>query len=418
MRDRDPNRFAVKGTLLVASMLVVFGGAIMAPTLPAIKAQFPEIQNIDFWVRFVLTLPPLLIALSAPLAGYIVDTTGRKVVLATATVMAGLAGISGYFLQTFATVLIGRAVLGLAVAGLMTSTTTLIADYYYGPERSRVMGLQAGFMGIAGTLLLPLTGALADTGWRTPFLVHAMAFAILPFILILIYEPRGPERCLDKPPANGEPGTCVGQSIQETTTAVPPAESAPTPVGLIAFIYGTILLVEIVFYVIPIHLPFYLQGEFGVSAAQTGLAISVMSLSFAVSSFLYGRVARRFDHIAVLMIGLVLMGIGYPMVTFAQGTALLYVGLAISGLGIGQIIPNMYVWMADETPLQIRGRVIGGFTTALFLGQFLSPIVSQPVTSSFAVANTFLVAGLLMLAMVPFIFVARGRLRLMSTQPA
>ena len=108
------------------------------------------------------------------------------------------------------------------------------------------------------------------------------------------------------------------------------------------------------------------------------------------------------------------MGVGYPMVTFAQGSALLYLGLAISGLGIGQIIPNMYVWMADETPVQIRGRVIGGFTTALFLGQFLSPIVSQPVISSFAVANTFLVAGLLMLAVVPFIFVARGRLRLMT----
>jgi MFS family permease len=418
MKTRDPNRQAVKGTLLVASMLVIFGGAIMAPTLPAIKAQFPEIPNIDFWVRFVLTLPPLLIALSAPFAGYLVDTTGRKIVLVTATVMAGLAGISGYFLQTFSTVLIGRAVLGLAVAGLMTSTTTLIADYYYGPERSRVMGLQAGFMGVAGTLLLPLTGALADVGWRTPFLVHAMAFAILPLILIFIYEPRPPERCLDKPPASGDPGTCVGQSIQESKTPIPTADQSPTPVRLIAFIFGTILLVEIVFYVIPIHLPFYLQEEFGASGAASGIAISVMSLSFAISSFLYGRVARRFDHIAVLMIGLVLMGIGYATVTLAQGSALLYVGLAVSGIGIGQLIPNMYVWIADETPVQIRGRVIGGFTTALFLGQFLSPIFSQPLISSFAVANTFLIAGLVLLAVVPFIFMGRGRLRMIGAQAA
>ncbi|MFQ5931841.1 MAG: MFS transporter [Nitrospiraceae bacterium] len=415
---RDPNRLVVKGTLLAASMLVIFGGAIMAPTLPAIRSQFADFQKIEFWVRFVLTLPPLLIAFSAPAAGYIVDTTGRKVVLVTAIVMAGFAGISGYFLQTFPTILIGRAVLGIAVAGLMTSTTTLIADYYYGPERARFMGLQAGFMGLAGTLLLPLTGALADVGWRSPFLVHLLAFALLPFVLLFIFEPRPPERCLDKPPAQGEPGTCAGQSIQETKTSLPPAEQQATPVRLIAFIYGVILLVEIVFYVIPIYLPFYLQEAFGASAALSGMAISVMALSFAISSISYGRVARRLDHISVLILGFGLIGIGYSVVTVAAGSALMYVGLAVSGIGLGQLVPNLYVWLADEAPVQIRGRVIGGFTTALFLGQFLSPIVSQPIVSRFAPANTFLIAGLLLLVLVPFIFLGRNRLRLITAQPA
>lgn len=418
MTEKNPDRLAVKGTLLVVSTLVVFGGVIMAPTLPAIRAKFAHIENIDFWVRFVLTLPPLLIALSAPLAGYLVDTTGRKIVLVTATGMAGLAGVSGYFLQTFGTVLIGRAILGLAVAGLMTSTTTLIADYYYGAERSRVMGLQAGFMGLAGTLFLLLTGPMADIDWRTPFLVHSMAFAIFPFVLIFIYEPRPTERCPVKPPAQGDVGTCVAQSIQESKSSTPVDEQSPTPVRLIAFIYGVILLVEIVFYVVPIHLPFYLQDVVGSSATQTGIAIAVMSLSFAASSFFYGRVARRFDHIAVLMIGFVLMGVGYALVTLSQGSGLLFIGLVVSGFGNGQLLPNLYVWLADETPVQVRGRVIGGFTTALFLGQFLSPIVSQPITTSFDRANTFLIVGLVLLALVPFLFVGRKRLRLIAAQPA
>ena len=74
----------------------------------------------------------------------------------------------------------------------------------------------------------------------------------------------------------------------------------------------------------------------------------------------------------VFSIGFVLMGVGYALVTLSQGSGLLYVGLVVSGLGIGQLIPNLYVWLADETPVHLRGRVIGGFTTALFLGQFLS----------------------------------------------
>jgi MFS family permease len=395
-------------------MLVVFGGAIMAPTLPAIRSQFIGVENIDFWVRFILTLPPLLIAFSAPAAGYIVDTTGRKIVLVTAVVMAGLAGVSGYFLQTFTTILVGRAILGLAVAGLMTSTTTLIADYFYGAERSRFMGIQAGFMGLAGTMLLPLTGALADTSWRTPFLVHLLAFAILPFILIFIFEPSGQERCLDKPPAQGEPGTCAAQSIQESKTAPLPAEIPVTPVRLIAFIYGVILLLEIAFYIIPVYLPFYLQDSVGASAAQTGLAISSMSLSFAISSIFYGRTAQRLDHISVLMLGFFLIGSGYVLVTLSAGSALLIVGLVVAGIGLGQLVPNLYVWLADEAPVQIRGRVIGGFTTALFLGQFLSPIVSQPIVSAYSTANTFLITGVILIALVPLIFLGRGRLRLMT----
>ena len=145
---RNPDRSILKVTLLAASMLVTFGGAIMAPTLPAIGEQFREVPNIEFWIRFVLTIPSLLIAINAPIAGYIVDRFGRKTILVTSVIFAGLAGFSGYLAPTFVSILAGRAVLGIAVAGVMTGTTTLIADYYYGQERSRFMGLQAGVMGL------------------------------------------------------------------------------------------------------------------------------------------------------------------------------------------------------------------------------------------------------------------------------
>jgi MFS family permease len=52
-----------------------------------------------------------------------------------------------------------RQVLGLAVAGVMVSATTLIADYYSGPARAAFMGLQAGFMGLGGVVFLTLGAA-------------------------------------------------------------------------------------------------------------------------------------------------------------------------------------------------------------------------------------------------------------------
>jgi MFS family permease len=399
-------------------MMVVFGGAVMAPTLPAIAEQFKDVPNIEFTVRLVLTIPSLLIAINSPIAGYLVDNVGRKRVLIVSVLLAGLAGLSGYVAPTLPTILIGRAFLGIAVAGVMTSTSTLIADYWYGTERSRMMGLQAGAMGIAGTFLLPVIGVLADSGWRSPFLVHALAFVVVPFILAAIYEPQLKERCLEKPPAGGEPGACVGQSIQEAKSEPVVHEPEPTPVGLIAFIFGVVVLVEIVFFIVPIQLPFHLQDLIGATATQSGLAISVLSLSFALSSMQFGRLAARFDHISVLMIGFVLIGSGYALITLSGGSILLYVGLVVSGIGIGQLIPNLYTWLANETPVHIRGRVMGGFTTAIFIGQFLSPIVSQPLTAAVALANTFLVAGVALIAFVPLVFAARNRLRLLGAHPA
>jgi MFS family permease len=415
---RNPDRGIVRGTVLAASMLVVFGGGVMGPVLPAIAQQFKDFPNIEIAARLVLTLPALLIAINSPIAGYLVDNVGRKRVLTVSMILAGIAGLSGYIAPTLPTILIGRAFLGIAVAGLMTSTSTLIADYWYGPERSRMMGLQAGAMGIAGTLLLLIIGLLADVDWRAPFLVHLLAFVVIPFVLAAIYEPQLKERCLEKPPASGEPGACVGQSIQEAKSELPVHEPEPTPVGLIAFIFGVVVLVEIVFFIVPIQLPFHLQELIGASAAQSGFAISVLSLSFAISSMLFGRLAARFDHISVLMIGFVLIGVGYSLITLSAGSIVLYFGLVVAGIGIGQLIPNLYTWLANETPVHIRGRVMGGFTTAVFLGQFLSPLISQPIAGAVALANTFLVAGVALMAVVPFLFAARGRLRLLGAHPA
>ncbi len=55
-------------------------------------------------------------------------------------------------------ILCGRALLGLSVAGVIVSATTLIADYYIGTARASFMGLQAAFMGLGGVLFLSTGG--------------------------------------------------------------------------------------------------------------------------------------------------------------------------------------------------------------------------------------------------------------------
>jgi MFS family permease len=301
----------------------------------------------------------------------------------------------------------------------MTSATTLIADYYAGEQRAKLLGLQTGFLGIGGTIFITLTGFLADLNWRAPFLIHLVALAVLPLVLVFLYEPRREFRCADNPPTVGEPGTCAGESIQmESGTPVTTSEDEPAPVRLIAFIYAVILLVEIVFYIIPLQLPFYLQELTGATAAQSGMAISIFALSFALASIFLGKTMARRDHITVLMLSFILIGLGFSMISLAGESPVLYLGLATAGSGVGILIPNMYVWLASETPNAIRGRILGGFTTALFLGQFLSPVLSQPLIGVYDIGRTILIAGGFLVVLVPFVFAGRGRLKKLAAEPA
>jgi MFS family permease len=151
------------------------------PALPQIEAFFRDAPNAAFWVKLMLTIPALFTAIAAPFVGIIIDRFGRKPLLVAATLLYGAAGGSGLVLSTLPLLLVGRALLGLSVAAIMTTATTLIADYYRGSKREQVMGLQAAFVSYGGVAFLILGGVLADLGWRFPFAIYLMAFSPLRF---------------------------------------------------------------------------------------------------------------------------------------------------------------------------------------------------------------------------------------------
>ncbi len=122
------NSLTTRITLLVASMLTIMASATIAPSLPAMLKHFESVPNSAYWVRLVLTLPALFIAISAPILGILVDSIGRKPLLLIALIVYGLAGSSGLWLESLETIIIGRALLGVSVAGIMIATTVLIAD--------------------------------------------------------------------------------------------------------------------------------------------------------------------------------------------------------------------------------------------------------------------------------------------------
>jgi MFS family permease len=154
-----------------------------------------------------------------------------------------------------------------------------------------------------------------------------------------------------------------------------------------------------VFYLIPVQLPFYLKQLMNANASQSGLAIALATLFSAGSAIAYKQIKARLSFMSIYTVAFLSMAVGYFVISLSLTYAMVLVGLAIAGVGLGLLMPNMNVCLTSVTPGSLRGRVLGGLTTAFFLGQFVSPILSQPLSGVVGLGATYQLAGAVMLAM-------------------
>lgn len=347
-------------------------GAAVSPALPTIAAAFTDVPHYELLVQLVLTVPALFIAIGSPVAGWLCDRWGRRPVLIASIFLYAAAGGSGFVLDNLYAILVGRAVLGLTVAGIITSCSTLIGDYFEGHDRERVMGQQAAFMSYSGVVFPLASGVLAGFGWSYPFLVYLAALAVLPGIFASVYEPARQHH----EAASGD-------------GAATPAHS----LWLVGLIYALAIITFVAFYMLPVQLPFYLEELTGGGAKQAGLALAGVSACAGTASLRFRWVKRGFSSPGLIALTFTLIAAGFLLMARAEGYGLLTAGIVLSGIGLGWTTPNLSVWLLNGIPERVRGRFIGGFSTSVFLGQFLSPIAARPFVDVGGYAYAYAAVG-------------------------
>jgi MFS family permease len=160
----------------------------------------------------------------------------------------------------------------------------------------------------------------------------------------------------------------------------------------------------IIFFLIPVQIPFYLKSIGVEKNSMIGAAIAMSTAFSAISSFSYSKIKARLSFLSIFSIGYLLMATGFICIAFSATYLLVVVAMMISGLGMGMMIPNTNMWVMKLAPPEIRGKEIGKLTTFWFLGQFLSPVVIAPVLKNLSLSSTFvLAAGFLFLMSLGFL---------------
>lgn len=373
--------------LLLSAMMILMGGAAVAPALPFISEAFPDAS--DSVISLIITLPALAIALTGIFLGALSDKIGKIKVLIVSIAIFTIAGSSGYYLDNIYALLAGRFFLGIGIAGITCTTSSLIPCYYEGITRARVLGYQAAAMGF-GVLVLEMSGGwLAGISWHAAFLIYLVGIVILAGVLLTMREPVLPKIMRDK---------------DETP------EQFPTAPLFMAYI--TLFLGNMLFFLMPVKFPYLIAtmdaarilGEN--TALTSGLFLGIMGCASSLMGLAYGRIVWRFHRNTILTATFVFFGLGYCLLGLAS--SLVVVGIAVVCVGIaeGILMPTILTWIATITPKQFLGRASGGFSVFLNLGQFASTLAIVPVI---AIASTYGImfvtfgcAGFLLA--VPFVF--------------
>ena len=332
---------------------------LFARQLLAVIGVLPGEPNVVFLVKFILlSIPALFIILGAPFIGLISDNMSRKALLIASLLVFGVSGTSGYFAHTFLEMFIGRAFLGIAIAGIKTSTVAMIGDHYTGAARNRIIGWQGSAMKVGGVVFMLIGGALANSSWQTPFLGYLIAFALVPSSLIAL--------------AGGLPG-------QATREQAKTDDARPAIFWSSSWVFVSAFLASGLFFVTPVQLPFFLKNTFAASPFQMGAAIAVGNTVGALVALAYHRIRSHMSFVAIHGMVFLVMAAGYFLLTQATSYVGVLWSMGVAGVGFGLYVPNHSSWILSVVSARRRGFGAGLVTTAMFLGQFAAPILIQPL---------------------------------------
>ena len=173
-----PGEFVPLIALLMS--LVALAIDAMLPALPAIGRDLEAPRPND--VQFVITSLFLGLGLGQMLFGPLSDRIGRRPAIHAGLVLFMIGCLVSIFAPTFETMIVGRVLQGIGVAGPRIVTVALVRDQYEGRQMARLMSFAMAVFILVPTVAPALGQVILWLGsWRaiftTFFAIAAIAFA-------------------------------------------------------------------------------------------------------------------------------------------------------------------------------------------------------------------------------------------------
>jgi EmrB/QacA subfamily drug resistance transporter len=396
-------RTLVLAACMMATFMAAVEGSIVATAMPTIVAELGGFELFS-WVFAVYLLTQ---AVSIPVYGRLADIYGRKKVFYVGAglflIGSTLCGFAGNLLA----LILFRALQGFGAGGVQPIATTILGDIYSPTERAHVQGLVSSVFGVAA-VLGPLLGAflVEQVSWQLVFWVN-LPIGVAAIIMIATFLEEPAEHHRRRIDYLGSLLLMLaitalmlmlvqGGSMSHVALAAVGAVGIATLVALAAHEMGTpepmlpldlwrqhrVILVgslggaviSAVMTGVSAFLPTYVQGAMGRSALAGGLVLGAMSVTWAVASFLGGRLMVRTTYRLTAVLGTLALIAGSAVLitlTPERGVIWASIGSLMIGIGMGLCNTTFIVSIQAAVPWHQRGAATSSCMFLRFVGQSL-----------------------------------------------
>ncbi|WP_329170688.1 MFS transporter [Streptomyces decoyicus] len=454
---RHRTRGGIVPVLAFSGIVVAVMQTLLVPVIKDLPVLLNTAPSNATWV---MTATLLAGAVSTPIMGRLGDLYGKRRMLLTSLAVMVVGSLICGFTSDLITMIVGRALQGFAM-GAIPLGIGIMRDELPRERLGSAMGLMSSSIGVGGGLALPAAALVAQhANWHTLFF-GAAGLGVLSMLLTLLVVPESAVRAQGRFDVAGALGLSAGlvALLLPITKGSDWGWGSPTTLGLfglaalILVLWGVMELrmadplvdlrttarrevlltnlasitVGVAFYAISLVLPQLLQLPestgygLGRSMVVAGLCVAPLGVTMMFVAPLYARIAARRGPKVTLLLGMLVIAVGYGAGIGLMNAPWQTVIIAVVvGAGIGlaySSLPALIIGAVDPSEtgaangLNTLMRSIGTSVSSAVIGMVLAHMsqrvgtVTVPTMAgfrvSFLIATAAVIVGVVLASFLP-----------------
>jgi len=366
----------------IANLLMAIAFYFLLPTLPLYLKN--SLNATPSQVGLVLAFYTIAALIIRPFVGYAIDSFGRKSIYLVSFILFSMLFMGYYFALSIALMIVFRFLHGLTWGSLSTTGSTIAVDII--PVSRRGEGIS--LFGLSMTIAMAIGPMIAITilGKTDYFWVFVIASSISLVGLALALGIRFP---IYKP--NPDNRTFSFSRLIEKS-------SIPLSLNIliITITYGGILSFAAIY-----------AKEIGVESS--GIFFLLLSVGIGLSRFFSGKIFDKVGPFRIVIIGLLLLIMGFPILRLFPNSIGFHVAAVIIGLGFGIVMPTFQAMINNLVNPDRRGAANSTYFTSFDLGIGIGMIITGIISEHLGLGNAYLISSLLIaLALIVFLTYSYG----------
>jgi ACDE family multidrug resistance protein len=366
-------------------LVMTLGNSMLIPVLPILERK---VGITSFQSSMIITSYSVAAVFLIPVAGYLSDRFGRKMVILPSLIFALVGGLIAGFASwkmedPYTWIIIGRILQGIGASGAMPIVLPLVGDLYKDDDEktSSTLGI-IETSNTFGKVLSPILGSVfAAFLWFLPFFSISL-FSLISIALIFFFVKVPKEK--DDP-----------KKFKEFLSATKKTFRQEAKWLFTVFLVG--IFVMLVLFSMLFFLSENLEKIHDLKGIKKGFVLAIPLVLLCIASFITGRnIKGNLPTMKKMMIiCLIALSVSVVFIGFTnEKLILLLVVTSVVGMAIGALLPVLDAIITENINKDERGTISSFYSSARFIGVAAGPPIMSLVMKNY-LNISYITAGVL-----------------------